>query len=228
MTIDFWFDPGCPFCWRTSRWLSAVAPERGAAISWHSISLFEKSRGNDSVPEEARSRMFGAHRLLRVVEALRQAGGEELIGPFYTEVGTLMHHDSMDPAQLDVAVVLEKLGADPALARAGDDSSMDEAIRESMHAGLSKTGEDVGTPLIGIGDTVYFGPVIAPVLTGDDALRLFDAWLVLVQLGTFWEMKRSHEAADMTLPSRPAGFVDSSTGTASGRTPRLDSRHASR
>lgn len=160
--------------------------------------------------------MFGAHRLLRVVEALRQAGREELIGgPFYTEVGTLIHHDSMDPAQLDVAVVLEKLGADPALARAGDDPSIEVAIRESMHAGLSKTGEDVGTPLVGIGDTVYFGPVVAPIPTGDNALRLFDGWLVLVQVGTFWEMKRGHEAADMTLPPRPAGLADTSTGTTS-------------
>jgi 2-hydroxychromene-2-carboxylate isomerase len=37
--ISFWLDPGCPWTWRTSRWLRSVAAERGIDIDWHVMSL---------------------------------------------------------------------------------------------------------------------------------------------------------------------------------------------
>lgn len=30
--VEFWFDPGCPFTWRTSRWLLDVATRRGLDV----------------------------------------------------------------------------------------------------------------------------------------------------------------------------------------------------
>lgn len=210
MDIEFWFDPACPFCWRTSRWLIAVAPQRDAHILWRSISLLEKNGGAEKVPERFRARVVATHRMLRVVEKLRQGGGNETVGLFYTEVGTQIHHDEVAADDVDLAAVLAAVGADPAIAAAADDESLDAAIRASMDAALIRTGQDVGTPLVGIDGAVYFGPVVAPVPTGEDALNLFDAWLTLARLGCFWEMKRARDGIDMSPPPRPQTKVPQS------------------
>ncbi|HEY2705639.1 MAG TPA: DsbA family protein [Candidatus Dormibacteraeota bacterium] len=209
MDIDFWFDPACPFCWRTSRWLLGVAPLRNLTIRWRSISLLEKNGGAENVPEQYRAPVVATHRMLRVAERLRAEGRSDLIERFYTEVGTQIHHDGVDAQDIDVAAVLGALGADPSVAAALDDESLDDAIRASMSEALSRTGEDVGTPLVGIDGSVYFGPVVAPVPTGEEALELFDAWRTLVRLGTFWELKRGREGIDMTPPPRPETVVPS-------------------
>jgi 2-hydroxychromene-2-carboxylate isomerase len=207
MDIDFWFDPACPFCWRTSRWLLAVAPHRDASIHWRSISLLEKNGGADKVPEQYRARVVATHRMLRVVERLREQGENDLIECFYSEVGTQIHHDQVDAQDVDVAGILSALGADPSVAAALDDEALDGAIRASMAEALSKTGDDVGTPLVGIAGRVHFGPVVAPVPTGEEALELFDAWRTLVGLSSFWELKRGRQGVDMTPPPRPDTVV---------------------
>jgi 2-hydroxychromene-2-carboxylate isomerase len=207
MDIDFWFDPACPFCWRTSRWLLGVAPHRDLTIHWRSISLLEKNGGAENVPEQYRARVVATHRMLRVVERLRAQGRSDLIERFYTEVGTQIHHDQVDAQAIDVAAVLSALGADESVAAALDDETLDEPIRASMSEALGRTGDDVGTPLVGIDGSVHFGPVVAPVPTGEDALELFDAWRTLVRLSTFWELKRGREGIDMTPPVRPDTVV---------------------
>jgi len=35
----FYFDPGCPWTWMTSRWLVAAAQERALDIRWRTFSL---------------------------------------------------------------------------------------------------------------------------------------------------------------------------------------------
>jgi predicted DsbA family dithiol-disulfide isomerase len=32
--IDYWFDPICPWCWLTSRWVATVAAERDLDVTW--------------------------------------------------------------------------------------------------------------------------------------------------------------------------------------------------
>jgi len=39
MEATYYFDPACPFTWRTSRWLASVAPERGVDVRWRPFSL---------------------------------------------------------------------------------------------------------------------------------------------------------------------------------------------
>ena len=37
--VHFYFDPVCPFCWMTSKWLRIVADQRGLTVDWRFISL---------------------------------------------------------------------------------------------------------------------------------------------------------------------------------------------
>ena len=37
--IRFYFDPVCPFCWLTSKWIRMVQAERDFTVDWRFISL---------------------------------------------------------------------------------------------------------------------------------------------------------------------------------------------
>ncbi len=61
---------------------------------------------------------------------------------------------------------------------------------------MSLVGEQVGTPIISIvGDdgteVAAFGPVITKVPALEDALALWDAFVTVIKLEEFWEIKRT-------------------------------------
>src|SRR3954452_23737192 len=85
MEITYFFDPACPFTWRTSRWLVSVAPERDVTIRWRAFSL-SILNGAD-VPDQFKPVMAASTRALRIVEALRAQRRDDAIGAFYTEIG---------------------------------------------------------------------------------------------------------------------------------------------
>src|SRR5258708_5855302 len=104
MDIDFFFDPLCPWCWITSRWILEVQPQRDFDVRWRTFSLFEKNRA--TMPEEYVERTRAGHRALRVAEALRSEGGEDAVRDFYTEFGARIHHDGIAAGDIDIADVL--------------------------------------------------------------------------------------------------------------------------
>ncbi len=192
MRIDYWFDPVCPWCWMTSRWIIEVAPHRELAIHWRSISLKLKNADN---PDHPYAGLYNSsHRLLRVVEAVRSAKGDDPIGDLYTEFGTRIHEQQN--LDFDPAEALDAVGLDPSFANAADDISWDAAIQLQTDAGLALTGNDVGTPLIGFddpqGDPVgFFGPVISRPLERQASLRLWDSVHAAATTPGFWELKRT-------------------------------------
>lgn len=191
MQVVFWFDPVCPFCWMTSRWITAVAPHRDLEIEWRPISLLMKNELAEDHPFHPRvSRTL---RMLRVVEALRAAGRADLVGPLYTALGTRVHHE--DDIELEIAEVLEHCGCDPTFAAAADDPAWDEGIRVSMDEALELTGQDVGTPIISIptpgGRVAFFGPVITRMPDPDQALALWDGFVAMASTPAFFELKRT-------------------------------------
>lgn len=189
--ISFWFDPACPYCWMTSRWLVAVAPERDLEIDWRPISLLLKN-----CPESDDPRLdewTASHRTLRVVEAMREVGHADRVGDMYTVLGRLLQHEHR--VEIDLAEVLTGLGLDPALAAAADDERYDEAIQASMNAAFELTGPEVGTPLIALTDTDgervgIFGPVITRFPEGEAGLRLWDGIVAVTCTPGFFELKR--------------------------------------
>ena len=56
---------------------------------------------------------------------------------------------------------------------------------------MDAVGDDVGTPVLKLGDTAFFGPVITRVPTGEEAGKLFDASVTLSAFPYFFELKRS-------------------------------------
>jgi predicted DsbA family dithiol-disulfide isomerase len=203
MRIDFWFDPACPWCWLTSRWVLDVAPHRDLTVRWRPISLLIKNNTPPESPYHAPAKHTLG--LLRVVESVRAEAGDEAIEALYTAYGTHIHHDK--DTFVDAAVGLREAGLPEHHAAAFDDERWDEAIRASMEEGLALTGNDVGTPIIAYTAAdgtrqAFFGPVISRRLPLADALTLWDAVSAAATIEGFWELKRTRtEAPDFT----PAG-----------------------
>lgn len=177
----------------TARWVvDAVVPKRDLTITWQPISLLEKNQPEpDSDYYEP---VMWSHRLLRVMESLRAAEGDDTVFPYYWEVGSRIHHDK--DHQFDPVDALKAIGADPVHAEAADDERFDAVILERMGRGLALTGQDVGTPIIAFDDdngerVGLFGPVITRVPDEDQALRLWDSFVNIATVPGFWELKRT-------------------------------------
>ena len=196
MNVAFWFDPVCPFCWMTSRWIDSIAAERDLDIDWQPISLLFK---NDMEPGHPfYERASRTRDLLRVIESVRDAGFTNRVGDLYTEFGRRIHND--ETPEFEVGPVLVQLGIDASHADALSDARFDVAIRERMAVGLELTGPDVGTPLIAIdrsdGERVgFFGPVLTKFPQPDAAVALWDGFVAMANDDGFFELKRTRTSA---------------------------------
>jgi len=191
MKIDFYFDPLCPWCWITSRWITEVSEHRDLELRWRPFSLAIKNDADGS--KDYHPVAEWGLRGLRVIEAVRRELGDGAVARVYSEMGARKHNDRVElPSHADV---LSALGIDPALAGAADDESWDAVIQESMDAALELAGDDVGVPTIVYeGRTAFFGPVISPAPTGEAALRLWDGLATLATTTDgFFELKRTRE-----------------------------------
>ena len=176
----------------TARWVvDAVAPERDLEIVWQPISLLFKNEPAEDSEYYAPVRI--THNLLRVMESVRVAEGDDAVFRYYWEAAARIHNDGQ--RDLTAAEILESVGLDQSYASAYDDESWDEVIRERMDEGLALVGTDVGTPIIAWdapgGRTGIFGPVITRVPEGEEALALWDAMVTMTSIDGFWELKRT-------------------------------------
>lgn len=209
--LEFFFDPVCPFCWVTSRWVREVTRQRGLEVRWRPLSLailnedtgYEQRR--KASPEYPDSHRRGLE-MLRVVHAAREADGPERIGDLYSALGELVWHaeapagDDFEAVmhemarRRDLRPALQRVGLAVELAEAAADEARDADLRAETREAVQRCGGDVGTPVLSFsppGGPALFGPVIDSVPTGEEALRLWDAVETLAGWGGFAELKRT-------------------------------------
>jgi 2-hydroxychromene-2-carboxylate isomerase len=191
MEAAYFFDPSCPYTWRTSRWLVGVAPERDVSLHWRAFSLTLLSGGD--IPEKSRPKRAAATRALRLVEALRADQRDADISAFYTELGTRTFEAGAELSDDIVAAAADAAGITDAKAIL-DDTSWDDAVRASHETALSSAGPDIGSPVLWIegAPRAVHGPVLgADGRPGrDEALAIWDAVVALSRSDTFFELKR--------------------------------------
>lgn len=207
--IRFYFDPVCPFCWLTSKWVRMVQEERGLTVDWRFISLRLINEHIDydaHFPPEYEAGHTAGLRLLRVVARAREEHGLEAVDALQAALGERIFDTPPDPG-LDataegerrgthdfVAPILAEAGLPAELAEALDDDSWDAAIRADGEEALALTGKDVGTPIIHFEPpegVAFFGPVISRLPEPGQAGELWDHVIGLARFPGFAELKRS-------------------------------------
>jgi len=202
MNIDFYFDPSCPFCWITSRWLLVVSNERDINVTWKPFSLALK---NDELTADSTPHGKGhrnAHRLLRVMMAANKEHNASLID-MYTTSGISHHVAGMEIDDDLIMNVLDEYGLPETLLSQANDDAHDAALQQYITDATDIAGQDIGVPTIIFTATDgtkqgFFGPVLQELPEKAEALELWDGLSKMATNTSFYELKRS----------RPSGGPD--------------------
>lgn len=197
-TVDFWFDPLCPWAWLTSRWMLEVEKVRPVEVRWHVMSLAVLNEPRlDELPAEYREMMEKtAWGPVRVAVAAEREHGSKVLGPLYTAMGTRFHNRGEGISPETTAAALRDAGLPAELADAAESDAYDTELRASHQQGIELVGQDVGTPVISVpgadGEPVaFFGPVVTPAPKGEAAGKLWDGTLLVASTPGFYEIKRT-------------------------------------
>jgi 2-hydroxychromene-2-carboxylate isomerase len=193
VSITLWFDPSCPFTWRTSRWARGVAQRRDEKVNWRFLSLAILNEGKD-IPENYRAAHHRARAALRVLAATEAEHGQDGVDRLYTAIGERVHDEDLSLTREVIVDALAAAELPATLIAAADEPAWDDIVRASHDAGQARVGTETGSPVTAIDDgPAFFGPVISAVPAPAAADRLFDGLRLLSPVREFSEMKRARE-----------------------------------
>ncbi|MBB4933807.1 hypothetical protein F4561_004627 [Lipingzhangella halophila] len=197
-TVDFWFDPSCPYTFVASLWLREVATVRPIEVGWHvmSLSVLNEGRGDDPEGDPEGYLWVPA----RICAAVQQEHGHAALGRFYAELWRDEEGEGHGDWLGDFHTALDRTGLPRELAEAGSTSDYDETLRASHAEGTALVGTHVGTPIVAADrhserPVAFFGPVLSRVPRGEEAGRLWDGALLVAATTGFHEMKGPAPAA---------------------------------
>ena len=190
----------CPWAWITSRWMHEVMEMRDVQVTWKVMSLAILNEGNEIPPQYAEA-MAAAWGPVRVCIAAEQGFGAQrpnIVGDLYTALGTRLHLQGRTDYATVIAEAVAEVGLPSSIADAAGDAAFDAALRASHDEGTRLVGPDAGTPIVAIADrngaeVGLFGPIMTPAPLGEDAARMWDGFVLMVQTPGFYEIKRTRD-----------------------------------
>jgi 2-hydroxychromene-2-carboxylate isomerase len=189
--VDFYFDPSCPWAWRTALWIQEVEKVRPIEVTWKFLSLAKINEEGDY----ARDSHAASHATFPLLARARERFGNDAVCRLYVALGQARHEhkESLgDPEVIERC--LKEAGLDPAWrTEAASDPGMEERIMTEHQEALARHGA-FGVPTISVaGKKGFFGPVINSVPEGEDAGELWDHVAWLAARDDVFEYKRSRK-----------------------------------
>ena len=184
-SVKFWFDVTCPFAWATSRWVKEVEKVRDITVEFVPMSLAVLNDGRD-LPENYTNMMKAAWGPARVFAKVATDEPNK-VDELYTIMGNKVHGEEQGGktgyGAYDELIkeALAEAGLDASYAEVANTEDADEALRAFHNEGINSVGDEVGTPVIKLGDTAFF----------EEAGEIFDAAVRLSEYPYFFEIKRS-------------------------------------
>ena len=196
-SVDFHFDPMCPFAYQTSLWIRDVRDQTGLEVTWRFFSLEEVNRVEGKKHPWEREWSYGWS-LMRIGALLRRRD-PALLDRWYAVIGHELHTLGGKPHDPEVARrLLTDIGVDAALLdQALDDPSTHDDVRADHQRVLDAGG--YGVPTLFLDGQCLFGPVLVGPPSGADALRLWDVVTGMAALPHVYELQRPKTAADAEL-----------------------------
>ena len=194
-TVQFWFDVSCPYCWIASRWIKQVEKVRDIKVDWTPMSLSVLNEGRNELPEDYKEKMKANWGPARVFAAVK-TNYPEKVDALYTAMGNKVHIGGRVASGFGGydAVIKESLGEvglPASLAEIANTEEYDKKLRKFHGAAMKAVGDEVGTPVIKLGKSGFFGPVLTRSPVGEEAGELFDAAVRLGEYPHFFELKRT-------------------------------------
>ncbi len=199
-TVDFHFDPMCPFAFQTSLWIRDVRAQLGIDINWRFFSLEEINRVEGKKHPWERDWSYGWS-LMRIGALLRRTD-MALLDRWYAAIGRELHTLGGKPHDPAVARrLLGEIGVDAAILDAALDDPSTSADVLNDHQRVVDAG-GYGVPTLFIDDQCLFGPVLVDPPTGPAALKLWSVVSGMAELPHVYELQRPKSAADAELIGR--------------------------
>ncbi len=189
-TVDFWFDPACPWAWLTSRWILEVASVRPVEPYFRIMSLAVLNDAKDLTPEY-REFMQRGWQATRLFAAIARDHGQEAVADAYTAYGNRRHGHREEVDHDFFVNVIADAGLPAALIDRIDDASLETLVRESHDAGMGLVGDEVGTPIISFNGYATFGPIVSRVPNAEQAGVLWDALEMMSTVPFLFEIKKT-------------------------------------
>lgn len=197
-TVDFHFDPMCPFAYQTSRWIRNVRDELGLTIAWRFFSLEEVNRFEGKKHPWERPWSYGWS-LMRIGALLRRRS-MDLLDAWYATIGAELHVEGGKPHDPEVARrLLARIGAEPELL---DEALADRTTHDDVRADHQRVVDagGFGVPTLFFADgQCLFGPVLVDPPAGREAVRLWEVVHGMAGLPHVYELQRPKAAADQAL-----------------------------
>lgn len=194
-SVDFHFDPMCPFAYQASVWIRRVREELGIAVNWRFFSLEWINHVEGKKYPWERDWSYGWS-LMRIGALLRRRDMADL-DRWYAAIGAELHERGGSPHRREVAArILDELGfgaqlIDTALA---DATTHEEIGRD--HTRVTDAG-GFGVPTLFLdGEQCLFGPVLVDPPAGEDALALWRVVTGMAALPQVYELQRPKTPAD--------------------------------
>lgn len=189
----------------TAQWMLEVEKVRDVEARFNVMSLSVLNEGRDELAEDYKAMLARNWGPVRLLIAVEQAHGKQGLRDTYLALAAARHNNKQEFGPELFRQVLEKVGLDPALADKADDTSLDAPLRESHHAGMDAVGQEVGTPVVHFpkpdgGTSAFFGPVVVPPPTGEEAGRLWDGLSIVATTDGLYELKRTRDRSPEFLP----------------------------